>query len=91
MLVPLVLFSLFGNDLSFHIVKITTFQYMKCMPLIRYVRSGVSWHDDLDIGLLLTRKLENQEFPVVNIKYQLKRLTMVIISRSTVTDSLCQR
>ena len=58
---------------------------MKCMHLIRYVRLGVSWHDDLDIELLLTRNLQNQELPVVNIKYHLKGLTMVNISRSTVT------
>jgi hypothetical protein len=41
--------------------------------LIRYSRACGSYHDFLDRGLLLTRKLLNQEFLLVNLKSSLRK------------------
>ena len=41
--------------------------------LIRYSRACISYHDFLDRGLLLTRKLLNQEFQMVKLKSSLRK------------------
>ena len=41
--------------------------------LIRYSRACISYHDFLDRGLLLTRKLSNQEFQMVELKSFLRK------------------
>ena len=41
--------------------------------LIRYFRACTSYHDFLDRGLLLTRKLLNQEFQMVKLKSSLSK------------------
>ena len=41
--------------------------------LIRYSRACVSYHDFLDRGLLLTRKLLNQGFMMVKLKSSLRK------------------
>jgi hypothetical protein len=41
--------------------------------LIRYSRACGSYHDFLDRGLILTRKLLNQEFLLVNLKSSLRK------------------
>ena len=41
--------------------------------LIRYSRTCICYHDFLDRGLLLTRKLVNQEFQMVKLKSSLRK------------------
>ena len=43
--------------------------------LIRYSRACISYHDFLDRGLLLTRKLLNQEFQMVKLKSSLRKFS----------------
>ena len=41
--------------------------------LIRYFRACISYHDFLDRGLMLTRKLLNQEFQMMKLKSSLRK------------------
>ena len=71
-----------SDDFSFTIV---TFPFLRSdilaapayrvyiSQLIRYSRACFSYHDFLDRGLLLTRKLLNQEFQMVKMKSSLRK------------------
>ena len=54
--------------------------------LIRYSRACISYHDFLDRGLLLTRKLLNQEFQMVNWNHPFVNFTDAITSWLTVME-----
>ena len=58
--------------LSSNILAAPTYRvYRYISQLIRYSRACISYHDFLDKGLLLTRKLLNQEFQMVKLKSSL--------------------
>jgi hypothetical protein len=59
--------------------------------LIRYSRACGSYQDFLDRGLLLTRKLLNQEFLLVNLKSSLRNCTVTIMTWLTIMEYLCHR
>ena len=59
--------------------------------LIRYSRACGSYHDFLHRGLLLTRKVLNQGFLVVNLKSSHRNLTVAIMTYLAVTDYMCHK
>ena len=59
--------------------------------LIRNSRACGSYHDFLDRGLLLTRKVLNQGFLVVKLKSLHRNLTVAIITWLTVAEYACHK
>jgi hypothetical protein len=59
--------------------------------MIRYSRACGSYQDFLDRGLLLTRKLLNQGFPLVKLKSSLRKFTVATMTWLIAMDYLCHK
>jgi hypothetical protein len=64
--------------------------FLSCR-LIRYSRACGSYQDFLDRGLLLTKKLPNQEFLLVNLKSSLRNCTVATMTWLTIMEYLCHK
>jgi hypothetical protein len=77
---------------TFHLYVATFQQYgVYISQMIRYSRAYSFYHDFLDRGLLLTRKLLNQEFLLVKLKSSLRKFYGRHYDLINRYDNLCHK
>ena len=67
------------------------YRFERRAQLIRYSRARGFYQDFFDRGLLLTRKLLNQGFPLTKLRSSLRKFMVATMTWLTVTEYLCHK
>ena len=67
------------------------YRFERRAQLIRYSRARGFYQDFFDRGLLLTRKLLNQGFPLKKLRSSVRKFTVATMTWLTVTEYLCHK